>query len=55
MLTLSHGERTTVVVSIDGLPLGQALLWVTGRQDSLGAIIYRTREAAVRMRAAFSD
>jgi len=49
MVTLSHGEQSTVVMSVQGLPLGPALLWVTGQRESLGAIIYRTREAAGRM------
>ena len=54
MVTLSHGEQSTVVMAVDGLPLGPALLWVTGRRESLGAIIYRTREAAGRMPRALS-
>jgi hypothetical protein len=54
MVTLSHGEQSTVVMAVHGLPLGPALLWVTGQRESLGAIIYRTREAAARMPQALS-
>jgi predicted regulator of Ras-like GTPase activity (Roadblock/LC7/MglB family) len=55
MVTLSHGAQSTVVMAVDGLPLGPALLWVTGQRESLGAIIYRTREAAGRMPRALRE
>ncbi|MGA9746232.1 MAG: hypothetical protein WBQ50_02125 [Nocardioides sp.] len=43
LLTITHGDATTVVLAVGGLSLGPALLWVTARLDTLGAIIYHAR------------
>ncbi len=45
LLTISHGDAATVVLAISGLSLGPALLWVTARLDTLGAVIYHARNA----------
>lgn len=45
LLTITSGAATTVVMAVGGMSVGAALLWVTGRDDSLGSMIYRARAA----------
>lgn len=55
MLSITHGAHTTVVLTLRGLDHGQALLWVTGTQDSMGVMIFRARAAAAEIEAVFAE
>lgn len=54
MLSISHGSYTTVVLTVPGLGDGSALLWVTGNQDSLGAMIFRAKASVADLQAVFT-
>lgn len=42
-LTIAHDGNTTVVLTVPAVGQEHALLWVTGSDDSLGAILFRAR------------
>lgn len=44
-LTISHGENITVVLTVPNGVGDHALLWVTGADESLGAILFRAKAA----------
>jgi hypothetical protein len=39
------------VLAVPGLSLGAAILWVSTRRESLGAVVYRSRAAAAEIAA----
>lgn len=49
LLTISHGDAATVVLAVRGLSLGPAVLWVTARLDSLGAVVYHARNTVAEI------
>jgi predicted regulator of Ras-like GTPase activity (Roadblock/LC7/MglB family) len=51
LLAVTSGAATTVVMAVGGMSVGAALLWVTGRDDSLGSMIYRARAAVGEIEA----
>jgi predicted regulator of Ras-like GTPase activity (Roadblock/LC7/MglB family) len=51
LLTISTSEACTVVLAVPGLSLGAALLWVSARHETLGAMVYRARAAAAEITA----
>lgn len=42
-MTIAHDGNITVVLTVPAGPQEHALLWVTGTDDSLGAILFRAR------------
>jgi predicted regulator of Ras-like GTPase activity (Roadblock/LC7/MglB family) len=51
LLTITSGTATTVVMAVAGMSVGASLLWLTGRHDTLGAMISRARAAVGEIEA----
>lgn len=50
-LTIAHDGNITVVLTVPAGPDEHALLWITGSDDSLGAILFRAKAAVPEISA----
>ncbi len=55
MVTLTNGTSKTVVLAVRHLIVGQLLLWVTVGDDSLGALLMRSKVAAEAIRTKLGE
>lgn len=49
LLAIGSGDTATVVLTVPGLTVGSAVLWVSADHETLGSLLYRSRAAAAEI------